>query len=339
MSETQNNYKGKRKMRVKTDKPAVAQLAHVELLTPKPEETLWFFKEVLGLEEVDRKDQSVYLRAYEDFYHHSLKITESSEAGLGHVGWRTSSPEALEITSNELEKIGAGKGWIDGDEGHGPAYQFTTPDGHPFEILWEVDYYKAPPGEKSLLRSRPQRRPLRGIPVRRLDHVNVMASEVKHNQNFLQNELGFYLRELKVGQEKNQVGAWLSVSNLVHEIAVMRDATGSKGRLHHVAFWYGFPQHLFDVAEICVDYGIDIEMGPGKHGATQGYFLYLFEPGGNRVELFGDSGYLIFDPDWETVVWDVSNESDLEKSTIWIGSSRLPETFYHYGTPAIKERV
>ncbi len=29
----------------------LAQLAHVEIFTPKVEETLWFFKELLGLEE------------------------------------------------------------------------------------------------------------------------------------------------------------------------------------------------------------------------------------------------------------------------------------------------
>ncbi len=29
----------------------MAQLAHVEILTPKPNETLWFFKELLALEE------------------------------------------------------------------------------------------------------------------------------------------------------------------------------------------------------------------------------------------------------------------------------------------------
>ena len=55
------------------------------------------------------------------------------------------------------------------------------------------------------------------------------------------------------------------------------------------------------------------ETGPAKHGTTQAWFLYVFEPGGNRVELFGDTGYLIFDPEWETVVWDVANEVDLEK--------------------------
>ncbi|MDM5196777.1 hypothetical protein QUF79_01590 [Fictibacillus enclensis] len=63
-------------------------LAHVEMYSPKPYETLWFFKELLGMEESHREGQSVYLRAYEDFYHHTLKITKGEEPGLGHVAWR-----------------------------------------------------------------------------------------------------------------------------------------------------------------------------------------------------------------------------------------------------------
>lgn len=108
----------------------VAQLAHVEILTPKPEETLWFFKDLLALQETERKGQSVYLRAYEDFYHHTLKVTEASEPGLGHVAWRAASPQALERRVQALEASGQGQGWIEGDRGHGRAYQFTTPDGH-----------------------------------------------------------------------------------------------------------------------------------------------------------------------------------------------------------------
>jgi len=118
----------------------------------------------------------------------------------------------------------------------------------------------------------------------------------------------------------------------------MKDATGSKGRFHHIAFWYGYPQHLLDLADVLVEYDVQIEAGPGKHGTTQAYFMYVFEPGGTRVELFGDTGYLIFDPTWKTVVWDVTNVNDLEKSTIWFGG-QLPETFYSYGTPLVGERV
>ena len=64
----------------------VAQLAHVELLTPKPDDTLRFFKDLLAMEETTREGQSVYLRAYEDFYHHTLKVTESPKAGMGACG-------------------------------------------------------------------------------------------------------------------------------------------------------------------------------------------------------------------------------------------------------------
>jgi len=338
INEIDYDNEGERKMRSNLEKPPVAQLAHAELLTPKLEESLWFFTEVLGLQEVERSGKSVYLRAYEDFYHHSLKLTEAPEPGLGHMAWRTSSEEVLEICAKELEEAGVGQGWIDGDIGHGRAYRFQTPDGHIGEILWDVEYYHAIPNERSLLKSRPSRRPLRGIPVRRLDHVNLLASDVEKNQTFLQESLGFNLRELKIGENQVQVGSWLSVSNLVHEIGVMRDATGAKGRLHHLAFWYGYPQNIFDLADTCADYNIEIEMGPGKHGATQAYFLYIFEPGGNRIELFGDAGYLIFDPDWETVVWDVSKKEDLEKSSIWFGSN-LAESFYTYGTPDVKNPV
>jgi catechol 2,3-dioxygenase len=111
----------------------------------------------------------------------------------------------------------------------------------------------------------------------------------------------------------------------------MKDQTGSKGRLHHICYAMQTRQHLMDAAEIFTDYGITIEAGPSKHGISQAYFMYVFEPGGNRVELFSD-GYLIFDPSHKTVTW---SEQDLEKGIIWWGGS-LPGEYFLYGTPAIK---
>jgi catechol 2,3-dioxygenase len=312
---------------------AVAQLAHVELLTPKPDETLRFFKELLGLEETEREGQSVYLRAYEDFYHHTLKLTEAAKPGLGHVAWRTTSPQALDRRVAAIETSGLGLGWSEGDRGHGPAYRFTTPAGHPMELLWEVAYYEAPAERRSPLLNRPQKRPLRGVPVRRLDHVNLMADDVTPTREFMQEQLGFRLREHILFEGGTvELGAWLSVSALVHEIALLRDPSGSRGRLHHICYWYGIPQHLSDAAEIMRESGITIEAGPGKHGITQALFLYVFEPGGNRVELFGDSGYLIFDPAWKPVTW---REENMEQGIVFYGGG-LPAEFLSYGTPQVE---
>ncbi|HEV2282211.1 MAG TPA: VOC family protein [bacterium] len=313
--------------------PLIAQLAHVELLTPRLDESRWFFHDLLGFEESARDGNSIYLRAYEDFYHHTLKLTEAAGPALGHIAWRTPSAEALETLARRVDAAGLGRGWSDGDRGHGRAFRFVTPDGHPMEALWDVEYYQAPPGQRSQLRNRPQKRPLRGVPARRLDHVNVMARSVPEVRRFFMDVLGFRLREQKIGERGVEIGAWLSVSALTHEIAVMRDGAGSAARFHHVAYWYAYPQHLIDLADLCAEYQVPIEAGPGKHGTTQGLFMYAREPGGTRIELFGDVGYLIFDPQWKTVVWDVANEADLEKSSIWFGG-RLPETFYTYGTPS-----
>ncbi|GIK37824.1 MAG: catechol 2,3-dioxygenase [Chloroflexota bacterium] len=312
----------------------LAQLVSIALYSPRPAESVAFFHDLLGMEISHREGQSVYLRAYEDFYQYTLKITEAAQPGLEEVTWRACSPAALERRVQAIKATELGLGWTDQDYAHGSAYKFRTPDGHPMKILWELDYFQASPELKCKLRNRPSRRPLRGVPVRRIDHVNLMVSDVPLNRRFMTEALDFRVREQKIGDGGTEVGAWLSVSALVHELALMRDATGSRGRFHHVAYWYGVPQHLLDIADIFSEYDVRIEAGPAKHGTTQAYFLYCFEPGGNRIELFGDTGYLIFDPDWQTVVWDVANEVDLEKSSIWYGG-QLPRTFYRYGTPVV----
>ena len=308
----------------------IAQLAHIEIYSPKLEESVAFFKDILGMDESHREGKSVYMRAYEDHYHNTLIITEHHEAGLGHIALRTTSEQALERRAAAIEALGCGIGWIDGDVGHGRAYQFRTPDGHKIEILWDVDYYEAPETERTPLLNRPQRRPNRGVPVRRLDHINLLSKETDKNMVFLQEALGFKVRERIVADDDSSIAAWLSVSNLVHDIAIMGDGMGESGRLHHICYWYGYPQHLSDVADLLIERGYTIEAGPGKHGVTQAAFLYVLEPGGNRVELFGDPGYQIFDPAWKTIEW---KGKDLEKAIIWHGSN-LPQEFFNYGTPA-----
>jgi catechol 2,3-dioxygenase len=58
----------------------IAHLAHFEIFTPKPDESLWFFKEILGMEETDRQGQSVYMRAWGDYDHTTLKIIAARAA-------------------------------------------------------------------------------------------------------------------------------------------------------------------------------------------------------------------------------------------------------------------
>lgn len=42
----------------------VAHLGHIELLSPKPAESVQFFCDVLGMQEVARQGQSVYFHSW-----------------------------------------------------------------------------------------------------------------------------------------------------------------------------------------------------------------------------------------------------------------------------------
>ncbi len=100
----------------------VAHLGHAELLTPMPERSLWFCTEVLGLTEVGSAGDSVYLRTWDDYEHHSLKLTAAATSGIARTGLRAASEEALQRRVAAIEAAGLGIGWRDGDTGIGPTY-------------------------------------------------------------------------------------------------------------------------------------------------------------------------------------------------------------------------
>ena len=89
----------------------VAHLCHVELFTNKPEASLDFFVNIIGLSESGRDGGSVYLRAWDNYEFHTLKLTASHTTGIGHVGYRTSSEQALLRRASAIEAMGFG---IDG---------------------------------------------------------------------------------------------------------------------------------------------------------------------------------------------------------------------------------
>ncbi len=267
----------------------VAEFASFELFSPCVDETLWFFKDLLGMTETARSGNSVFLRGWEDSYKHSLKITEREEPGMGYAGWRAMSPQALDRRVAAITDAGLGRGWVEGEVGMGPAFEFTTPDGSIQRLNWEVDYYRAEPDNQSVLLNRRQRRPLTGVPLKHLDHINMLAKNVTDNKNFAANVLGFKLSEHIVMSDNIEGGAWLRLQTRSHDVAFTKDATGEGGRLHHVAFAYGTTQHLEDAADVLIDNGLEIEAGIARHGISQAQFLYVLEPGGTASSSWASS--------------------------------------------------
>src|SRR3954465_12187161 len=97
----------------------IAHLAHVEVLSPKPEEALPFYTDVLGLVESGRSGQSIYLRAWGEWGHHTLQLPGGRRRGVGPVGWRPWSPGDLGAAGGRFAPAGAGGGWFEDSTGHG----------------------------------------------------------------------------------------------------------------------------------------------------------------------------------------------------------------------------
>jgi len=308
----------------------VAHLGHVELLTPEPERSLWFFTEVLGLTENGTSGDSVYLRTWDDYEHHSLKLTAAATSGIRRTGLRAASPEALQRRVARIEAAGLGVGWQDGDAGIGPTYLFRDPDGHELELYWETEWYRPPAELRPALKNQAQAYPARGVSVRRLDHVNYLAAQTAPNGAFICSALGARVTE-QIRLDSGTISAqWLHFAQKSYDLVYTNDWTGANGRLHHIAFATDTREDILKAADICIDRQVFIETGPHKHAIQQTFFLYVYEPGGNRIELCNPCARLVFAPDWETITW---TEAERARGQAWglatIGS------FHTHGTPPV----
>lgn len=67
-----------------------------------------------------------------------------------------------------------------------------------------------------------------------------------------------------------------------NHFAYTRDLTGSRGRFHHITYALDSREEILRAADIFLENGVHIETGPHKHVVQQTFFLYVYEPGGNR---------------------------------------------------------
>ena len=292
--------------------PEISKLGHFGLVSTDLEKSLWFFKEVIGLEETEEADGVHYLRAWGDFEHHTLTLRAGEESRLDHIAWRTKRPEDVDAFAENLQKEGIEINWVEEgtERGQGKAFRFQLPSKHTFEIYFDMEKTLAAPETRSVLKNQTHKSWNRGISPRRIDHVNLLSSiPANEFSDFMIQHLGFNLREYVEAPDGSYLGAWLSVTPLVHDIAFSFDPhSASTHEVHHISYWLDNAQDLLRAADILKENGIEFK-GPGKHGISQAMYIYAIDPGsGVRLEIF-TNGYLIFEPDWEPIRWTLDEMS------------------------------
>jgi catechol 2,3-dioxygenase len=292
--------------------PQISHAGSINIGTKDIDKSLWFFRDILGMEEVERDGDIAYLRAYQELGHHSLVLTEQADNLVNSYSFRTKRPQDVELFHAELQRLEVEALEIPAgtERGRGTAVRFLLPGGnHPFELYYEMEKPRAGDDLRSRLPSNSSRR--RGLGVRRLDHLNVQTDPGTINQaeQWVRENLGFKRREFAYLPEHRStvMASWMSVTSQHHDLAIVANRAEKSGQLHHLAYNLENMSDVLTAADILRDLDVSYGVGPGKHGIGQAMYLYVHDPGSDhRVELYA-SGYSIFDPDWEAIEWVPEN--------------------------------
>src|SRR5262249_27503703 len=88
-------------------------------LTPRPEESLAFFRDILGMEVESQAGQSVFLRGWGDYQRYSLILTESDAPGMAWMGLRAWDGDALRRRPRSIAEGALGLGRAGGGDAGG----------------------------------------------------------------------------------------------------------------------------------------------------------------------------------------------------------------------------
>jgi 3,4-dihydroxyphenylacetate 2,3-dioxygenase len=285
----------------------VVKAGHLELFVTDIHQAERFYVETLGFVLTSSDKNHLYLRGLEDRSHHCLMLTKGANPGVGHISFRVSSEGDLSTLADLFHKAGCQPEWIDSDleTGQGRALRVQDPFGLP------VEFYSKMKHEEWQLQKFDK---YKGAKVMRLDHFNVLLPDVSAAYRWYVESLGFGCTETTETEGKTSAlwAAWLRRKHTCHDIAL---TTGKGPRLHHAGFTVGDRSSIMDSADILASAGYlgSLERGPGRHGVSNAFFLYVRDPDGNRIELYtGD--YLSADPDWVPIRWKLN---DPQRQTFW----------------------
>jgi len=279
----------------------VLRPGHAQIRVLDLEESINFYKNVLGLVETGRDSQGrVYFKAWDERDHNSVIIRQADKPGIDFFSFKVDSKATLDKFDADLQAYGVKTERIPAGEllETGERVRFSIPTGHQLELY--ADKTDIGNGQPYLNPEAWVPAAEHGIAPTRLDHALLYGPDIDGAREILVNVLGFHLVEHIVLEDgKTDLAIWLSCSTKAHDIAFVRHP--EPGKLHHVSFLLESWEKVLRAADLMSMNRVKIDMGPTRHGVTRGTTIYAFDPSGNRFETFcgGTFGY----PDWKPIKW------------------------------------
>lgn len=293
----------------------IIRLSHVEFGVTDMAASRKFYTEILGLQVTDEDADTIYLRAMEERGHHCLVLKKKAAPGIDYLSYKLFSEEELDKAERHFKSLGQPVEWVNRPY-QGRTLRTQDCFGAPMEFYFKMDRL-APIHQKYAL--------YRGVKPLRIDHFNCFVPNVDEAVEFY-GTLGFRVTEYTEDEETGRLwAAWTHRKGGVHDIAF---TNGTGPRLHHTAFWVPTPLNIIDLLDLMSTTGYvgNIERGPGRHGISNAFFLYILDPDGHRIEIYC-SDYQTVDPDLEPIKWDLK---DPQRQTLW--GAPAPRSWFENGS-------
>jgi catechol 2,3-dioxygenase len=293
----------------------IVRIAYVECHVSDPALAKSFWVDALGFIVTEETSDVLYLRGLEERNHHSVALRRASDLDVTAVGFKVFSEQDLDAAARFCASKGLVHRFVERPH-QGRTLAFSDPLGTPIELFFKME------SVPSMLR---QYGAYRGAAVQRIDHVNCFSPDVQASYDFF-TEIGFRTTEYAAADESDALwSVWLQRKGNVHDIAF---TNGRGPRFHHVGMWVSSVTDIIHMCDVLSTTGwlASMERGPGRHGLSNAFFLYLRDPDGHRVELF-TSDYLTIDPDHQPTRWDLR---DPQRQTLW--GMPAPRSWFEEGS-------
>lgn len=292
----------------------IVRLSHVELGVTDMAKSRAFYVDTLGLQVTDESADVIYLRAMEERGHHCI-VLRKGEPVARDLGFKVFDEGELEKAARHFSGKGQPVEWVERPF-QSRTFRTRDPFGTPLEFYARMDRLPAIHQKYALYR---------GVKPLRIDHFNCFSPDVDASVAFY-NEIGFRVTEYTEDEASGRLwAAWLHRKGGVHDMAF---TNGLGPRLHHTAFWVPTPLNIIDLLDLMSTTGwvSNIERGPGRHGISNAFFLYIRDPDGHRIEIYC-SDYQTVDPDLEPIRWDLK---DPQRQTLW--GAPAPRSWFEEGS-------
>ena len=293
----------------------IVRLSHAELRVTDLAWSRAYYVDVLGLQVTHEDRDAIYLRAMEERGHHCLVLRRADAASVGALGFKVWSEEDLDKAAHWFAARGLPVDWVDLPF-MGRCLHTRDPWGVPLQFYARMD--RLPPIHQTYSL-------YRGVKPLRIDHFNLFSSKVDAAVAFY-GDMGFRVTEYTEDAQSGRIwAAWMHRKGGVHDIAF---TNGTGPRLHHIAFWVPTPLNIIDLLDLMSTSGYleNIERGPGRHGISNAFFLYIRDKDGHRTEIYC-SDYQTCDPDLEPIKWDLK---DPQRQTLW--GAPAPRSWFELGS-------